>query len=159
MLEKTYVFFLSEPNFFFQISDKSCKKITKSIKSQKLRIAQKRSFMQKMNARLIPIYPVNLASFFSKKLHFWGAFWACLGTCGGVCISLIVTGPFEPKKMSLFEEGGGLHIVSEEKPEFCYCCSSYFKPSIRRISNKSTANIDTTLIIKYRRCFSRADIK
>ena len=46
-----------------QISVKSRKKNTKSIISQKLRIAQEKSFMQKMSARLIAIYSVNLVTF------------------------------------------------------------------------------------------------
>ena len=38
-------------------------KKTKSIVSQKLRIVQEKSFMQKMSIRSIPIDPTNLTSF------------------------------------------------------------------------------------------------
>ena len=46
-------------------------KNTKLIISQKLRIAQKKSFTQKMSARLIPIYPESLVTF--EKNYNFGA--------------------------------------------------------------------------------------
>ena len=54
---------IKENKKIVQISVKFRKKNTKSIISQKLKIAQKKSFMQKMSARSIPIYSENLTTF------------------------------------------------------------------------------------------------
>ena len=48
---------------FFKFMPSHAKNYTKSITSQKLRIAIKKSFMQKRSTRSIPIYPAKLATF------------------------------------------------------------------------------------------------
>ena len=82
----------------------------KPIISQKLRITQKKSFMQKFSTRSIPIYSANFATFeeswfFGALLIFWAPIiylvhcasfmsrWPLLNVGGGVWISLVEKQP------------------------------------------------------------------
>ena len=61
---------------FLQISAKSWKKIYKIEHISKTKNHSKKSFMQKMSVRSIPIFPANVATFewnwiFGLKLNFW----------------------------------------------------------------------------------------
>ena len=86
----------------------------KSIISQKLRIAQKKSFMQILSVRLIPIYPANL-TVFEIQVEFLAAKTPLLNARSAQTRYDVSTLRIFYVKMAISERGvEGLHILRWE---------------------------------------------